>query len=119
MTIKLWHDDVRPAPEGWVWARTNESAIGHLRKGSVDEISLDHDLGLGLDHLSEEQIDEDPELLFSQGTGYDLVGWMVESGNVPETITVHSWNPAGASKMAAKFNDHGYSCVVRPFMMLK
>lgn len=117
--MKLWHDDVRPAPDGWSWARTNEQAMEHLRSGRVEEISLDHDLGLH--HLTEEQINADPELLFGRGqaeeTGYDLVNWMVSTNHVPAVITIHSWNPDGAKKMALKFNDHGHNCVVRPFTM--
>jgi hypothetical protein len=48
-------------------------------------------------------------------TGYDLVKWMCETGNVPPKITIHSWNPAGARRMAALFADHDHGCIVRPY----
>lgn len=43
--IRLWHDDVRPPPRGWVWVRTNDDARAILQTGRVIEASLDHDLG--------------------------------------------------------------------------
>jgi hypothetical protein len=44
--VKVWLDDEREAPEGWVHVRTPEEAIELLRAGEVEELSLDHDLGL-------------------------------------------------------------------------
>jgi hypothetical protein len=44
--VRVWLDDVRKAPEGWVHVKTPEEAIDLLRSGEVEEISLDHDLGL-------------------------------------------------------------------------
>ena len=115
--MKLWHDDIRPAPEGWVWARTNDEAKEILLSNEVTEISMDHDLGMH--HYTEQQITENPELIFGMGrgphTGLDLVEWMVETGNVPSVITIHSWNPWGAKEMAETFNDHGHNCTVQPF----
>jgi hypothetical protein len=46
VTVRVWLDDRREAPEGWVRVRTPEEAIELLRRGGVDELSLDHDLGL-------------------------------------------------------------------------
>ena len=117
IVMKVWHDDIRPAPEGWVWARTNEQARELLENNDVTTISLDHDLGL--DHVSEQMIEDDPELLFLAGnaedTGLNLVNWMIETNNVPETVIIHSWNPAGAAMMANRFRDSGHWCVVSPF----
>lgn len=121
--IKIWHDDIRKAPDGWLWARTNESAKNLLVKlqGQVSEISLDHDLGL-------EELDPDAYVMLngeeahvsflagqSEITGYDLVNWMCVMQLVPPKVTIHSWNPAGAQKMALKLNDCGYDCIIKPF----
>ena len=43
--MKLWIDDIRPAPAGWVWAKTSGMALSILNDYHVDEISFDHDLG--------------------------------------------------------------------------
>lgn len=42
---KLWLDDERPAPVGWVRVRTAPEAIAQLETRGFDEVSLDHDLG--------------------------------------------------------------------------
>ena len=82
--LKLWVDDERPAPEGWVWAATYSAAIAVLSTGMVDEISLDHDLG-------------------TEKTGYDIGRWLEEQAfhNAPDNlppvnkIYVHSANSVG------------------------
>ena len=47
--MKIWLDDLRPAPYGFVWCRSeNEAkrAIGEAKKAaSVELIDCDHDLG--------------------------------------------------------------------------
>ena len=43
--MKVFLDDERKAPEGWVRVRWPEEAIELLQNGQVEEISLDHDLG--------------------------------------------------------------------------
>lgn len=89
--MRVWLDDVRAAPDGWVHVKTPEEAIDLLRSGQVEEISLDHDLGLAT-----------PE---SERTGYDVVAWLEEAvatggwkHAVPE-IHVHSANPVGWQRM--------------------
>jgi hypothetical protein len=85
--LRVWLDDVREAPEGWVHVRAPEEAIDLLRSGEVTEISLDHDLGL---------VDENGR----ETTGYDVLTWIEnELGlgratfQIP-TIHVHSANAA-------------------------
>lgn len=114
--MKLWHDDIRrPPDETWKWARTNEAAITALATGEVEEISLDHDLGLH---------GEDPDAPAAElgrgqaeQTGYDLVKWMCEHGKLPAKITIHSWNPPGAERMAAALRDAGCAPLVAPYVM--
>ena len=88
-------DDTRqpyPEPVWWVLVRTPAEATGLLETGEVEELSLDHDLGL---------LDREREL-----TGYDVVVWVEEAvvtqGFVPPaTIRVHSSNSSAAAKMEA------------------
>lgn len=86
--MKVWLDDERPEPEGWVRTYWPEEAIEHLRTGKVREISLDHDLG-----------DDD------RGTGYDVITWIeravVTEGFCPPAIRVHTANLSARAKMAA------------------
>lgn len=85
--MKVWLDDERPAPFGWVRVRWPSEAIWLLKTGNVDELSLDHDLG-------------DDTI----GTGYDVLQWLEEQVAVndfvpPAKISVHSANSSAREKM--------------------
>lgn len=45
--MKVWLDDWREAPAGFVWVRTAESAITLMNAIKIEEIWLDSDLGYG------------------------------------------------------------------------
>ena len=88
--MRVYLDDEREAPEGWVRVRTAAEAIAKLRTGQVDEISLDNDLG------AEEVC----------GTGYGVICWIetmtatVRDFTPPE-IHIHTANPVAREKMLA------------------
>jgi hypothetical protein len=87
---RLWLDDLRLPPEGWIWAETVEEAISLMEGGNVTEASLDHDLGEGV------------------AEGHRLVLWMAENDVWPsEAISVHSSNPPGAQRMCATVEHYG------------
>jgi len=88
--IKLYVDDERPAPNGWVNVKSAEMAIKLLREGLVEELSLDHDLG-------------------RKKTGYDIILWMEKelmtgAFELPSVIKIHTANPVGRQKMIAAIN---------------
>lgn len=85
--MKIWVDDIRPAPDGWIWAKTSEDAIEWLKVSqycnspwcgtcTIEEMSLDHDLG-GTD------------------TTRPVVMWMTAHDFWPNEVKVHSANPVG------------------------
>lgn len=86
--MKVFLDDERVAPVGWVQVRWPNEAIGHLATGKVVHLSLDHDLG-------DDQ----------RGTGYDVLLWIEEEvilrQFVPPEITIHTANPAARQRMLA------------------
>ena len=88
--MKLWLDDLRPAPPGWAHVKTAGEAINALQTGTVEKIALDHDLG-------------DPDI---NGTGYLVVCWMKENNIWPEWVRVHSMNPTGAARMNQVIFEH-------------
>jgi hypothetical protein len=101
-TLKVWLDDSRPAPSGWLRVTTVRNARKLVEAGLVHEISLDYDLGWCADCLARE------EHLKSSGrrhcehtpTGYDLVAWMAETGRWPAAPPhVHSGNVEGGARM--------------------
>lgn len=86
--MRIWLDDVREAPSGWVWIRYTEFLIPFLDENwdRVEILSLDHDLTMPL-------------------TGYDVVKWIEEqvAGNrfCGFDIQIHSANPVGRRNMVA------------------
>jgi len=44
--MKLFLDDVRHAPKGWIRTHNVESTINLLKSNRVTKLSLDHDLGI-------------------------------------------------------------------------
>jgi len=85
---KVWLDDVRKSPAGWIHFEEIESLIKYYKKNhnKITEISLDHDLG-----------DNVPP-------GYNFLLWleeMVYTGkyNQVPNIKVHSANPVGKRRM--------------------
>lgn len=81
--MKIWLDDIRPAPDDtWVTCTTAEQAIGliNIGKGVVTYISFDHDLGEG-------------------ATGYDVakhIEHLSFTAGLPMIgYDVHSANPVG------------------------
>lgn len=86
--MKVYLDDERNTPAGWIRVYWPDEAIALLAAGEVAEISLDHDLG-------------DDE----RGTGYDVVLWIKEAvalhGFIPPMIFVHSANSSAREKMEA------------------
>ena len=83
--MKLYVDDQRPAPPGWLCARTVEEAIQYLAQGNITEMSLDYDLG-GRD-----------------STGIDVLVWLesaVGSGRVPlPDMVAHSGSILGRRRL--------------------
>ena len=101
-TLRVWLDDSRPAPPGWLRVTTVRNARRLVEAGLVREISLDYDLGWCAECLLRK------EHLKSSGrrhcehtpTGYDLVAWMAETGRWPAAPpAVHSGNIEGGARM--------------------
>jgi hypothetical protein len=95
--MKLWIDDVRPAPEGYFWCKT----VGQARiaveeaeclKVPIELIDTDHDAGTYV------------------GCGGDyirLLDWLESTGrNYP--IRIHSMNPVGVANMRAIIERNGW-----------
>ena len=86
--MRVFLDDERATPDGWVRVFWPDEAIALLEGGEVTELSLDHDLG------------DD-----ARGTGYDVVLWIEEAvamrGFRPPVMHVHSANSSAREKMEA------------------
>ena len=89
--MKIWVDDIRQAPEGYMWCRSvNEAKLAiHIADNSIvvpegiEIIDLDHDAG---DYASD------------GGDYIKLLDWLEETGR-SYPIRIHSMNPVGVENM--------------------
>jgi hypothetical protein len=86
--MKLYVDDLRPPPAGWVLAKTVDEAIELLSRGTVVELSLDYDLG-GAD-----------------ATGLDVLNWLesaIAEGRISmPAMAAHSGSVLGRRRLEAQ-----------------
>lgn len=88
--MKVFLDDLRIPPAGWILVKTASEAIELLRTGNVESLSLDNDLGL-----------DTPE-------GHTVVYFMAENNIWPKNCpTIHSANPVRAEYMAGMIARYG------------
>ena len=105
MVLKLYVDDVRPAPDGWELAKDYAQAVARLGGCDFTHVSLDHDLAP--QHYIESSGYFDAPAPSREPTGYDLAKWIVETGAWPtEVIAVHSMNPVGRKYMLDLLRKH-------------
>lgn len=96
--MKIWLDDVRPAPNGYVWCHSVNKAIEKIKyhvswlssgltnlhpSWKIELIDCDHDLG---------------DYAFDGGDGIKLLDWLEEQ-NYSFPIHIHSMNPVGRQNM--------------------
>lgn len=97
--MKIWIDDVRPAPTGFFLCESTDKAIVTIeilleRGKSIELIDIDHDAGS-----------------FAQygGDYIEVLKWMEKEGinNIP--IRIHSMNPVGVQNMRAIIHRNGWT----------
>lgn len=90
--MKIWLDDIRPAPEGFVHCRSVNETISLIIQAEQTEtiqlIDCDHDLG---DYAAD------------GGDGIKLLDWLVERGTT-YPIKLHTMNPVGRGNMQRMIN---------------
>lgn len=102
--VKLWIDDVRPAPKGYIWIksvnlakeaiiRNEEANAFNYFKYPIVLIDIDHDAG---------------DWAFDGGDYIKLLDWLEATGrNYP--IRIHSMNPVGVANMRAIIEHNGWT----------
>lgn len=93
--MKLWVDDVRKAPQGYLWAKsTNEAvlAIQWYSAHNIEVIDIDHDAG---------------DYAFDGGDYIKVLDYLEERGlSIP--IHIHSMNPVGVENMRRIIQKNGW-----------
>ena len=98
--MKLWVDDIRPAPSGYKWAKSTHEAIIHICQmtrpdGShkIEILDLDHDAG---------------NCNWNGGDYIKILDWMEKHGINDIPIHIHSMNPVGCENMRRIINRNGW-----------
>lgn len=98
--MKLWIDDVRPAPEGYIWLKSVSETIVFIINHEedldgnllIELIDLDHDAGSYCGH---------------GGDYINILNWLEETGrNYP--IHIHSMNVVGVENMRRIIQRNGW-----------
>ncbi len=88
--MKIYLDDKRKEPDGWVRTYSDYETINLLKNNQVKELSLDHDLGENC------------------GNGYNVLLWIesrvATSNYIPPRIYIHTANPSARIKMELAVN---------------
>lgn len=126
--MKVWIDDVRPAPEGYVWIKTVNDAKDWIENIEDTLNELRPQLNVCYSHHEERQqhriaeiqrqideitialidMDHDAGDFAKDGGDYiKLLDWLEETGrNYP--IRIHSQNPVGVQNMRAIIQKNGW-----------
>lgn len=104
--MKLWVDDVRPAPAGYLWAKTvdrakeliiNNEEQFEVNGGKItyriELIDIDHDAG---------------DYAIFGGDYIKLLDWLEETGR-RYPIRIHSMNPVGVENMRRIIQKNGWT----------
>jgi hypothetical protein len=89
--MKIWLDDIRQAPEGYIWCKRVNEAIS-VMSNDVTELHLDHDLG---DYAND------------GGDAICLLDWCIEHEIFPNVI-LHTANPVGRANMQRLLNSRNW-----------
>jgi hypothetical protein len=95
--MKLWIDDVRPAPEGYWWAKSTNEVIRFISEYDnyfkIELLDIDHDSG---------------DYYWDGGDYIRILDWLEEtSRNYP--IRIHSQNVVGVQNMRAIIERNGWT----------
>jgi hypothetical protein len=106
--MKLWVDDVRPAPEGYEWCKTVDEAKGFIQFIEFRNRRYAIHTSQGVNDIELIDIDHDAGDYVSDGGDYiKLLDWLEETGrNYP--IHIHSMNPVGIENMRRIIQRNGW-----------
>lgn len=107
--MKLWIDDLRPAPDGYVWVKSVNEAktiISYMQNGFL--------IGLYDDTLDEISLDHDARDFATEGGDYiEILNWLERVQNrfawpLKCKFHIHSMNPVGVQNMRAIIKKNGW-----------
>ena len=111
--MKLWIDDVRPAPDGYVWCKSVDAARIFIIKTEADarvdkEYNFLYNEDVPIIEIELIDIDHDAGDYASDGGDYiKLLDWLEETGR-SYPIHIHSMNPVGVANMRQIIKRNGW-----------
>lgn len=98
--MKIWVDDIRPAPEGYIHLKSVFDVISWIifsehnkRDDKIEILDLDHDAG-DFRHMGGDYI--------------NILNWLEESHRDYIPIRIHSMNPVGVENMRRIIQKNGW-----------
>lgn len=112
--MKLWVDDVRPAPESYVWCKSVNEAKNTIANASArffhlykEENIIDETL-----HITLIDLDHDAGEYASDGGDYikllDWLEWLYDGKGTYTEFRIHSMNPVGVANMRRIIERNGW-----------
>lgn len=104
--MKLWIDDVRPAPKGYEWVKSvNEAKLAIIETEKRNSVNYLYDIKFAITLID---IDHDAGDYAQYGGDYiKLLDWLEETNrNIP--IHIHSMNPVGVQNMRNIIQRNGW-----------
>lgn len=96
MTYRIWIDDVRPAPDGYIWCTTVDQVLTLLQDpdmcDKIELLDLDHDAGSYAEF----------------GGDYIKILDFIEETGRSYPIRIHSMNPVGVENMRRIIQRNGW-----------
>jgi hypothetical protein len=108
--IKLFIDDIRKCPDGWVPVKTVQEAITflHFYRDRIKAISFDHDISIPVVVGGEWKNTPSPETFTA--VAYYVVALAEATDNFEWGCVVHSSNPEGRAKIKTILMSGGIDC---------
>lgn len=105
--MRIWIDDIRPAPKGYIWIKSVEEAKRYISICEGLHLSIKDAIDKGyVESITPEKIeiidiDHDAGKYYKDGGDYiNVLNWLEEMKyNIP--IHIHSMNPVGVANMRA------------------
>ena len=96
--MKIWIDDVRPAPEGYAWCKSVNEAKEFITRYmqwniQIELLDLDHDAG---------------DFASDGGDYIEILNWLEEYMVCYFPIHIHSMNPVGVENMRRIIQRNGW-----------
>ncbi len=103
-SIKFWVDDIRPAPEGYIWCKSVNEIIGIIDAINVMTDDFDTPITLiDLDHDAGDYSTDGGDYI--KFLDYCEQNW---GKDLPFSIRIHSMNPVGIANMRAIIRRNGW-----------